>query len=177
MRILFILLSIALFVLCSCIDITQIRQPSEVGAGQLFDVNLGCSYTMDESDEGDISGVDYWGVLAIQIPDDWKVINTGFSGSNSGSFTESDKVMAVVQLDYPAKEGYHWVAYRTFDAVKIDPKVEQLKYDVKIKLQAGKITGEFQPDYKVGVSQEPEIKSTSITWGETTVEVPKITVK
>jgi hypothetical protein len=177
MRILLTLSAITLIMLCSCVDITQIRQPDSVGAGQAFDVNLGCSYTMSEDDQGDVSGVDYWGILAIQIPDDWKVVNTGYSGSNSGSFTEDSKVLAVVQLDYPAKEGYHWVAYHTFDSVQVKPEAKELIYDVKIKLQAGTTKGEFQPDYKIGVSEVPDIKSTSITWGETTVEVPKITVK
>ena len=176
MRVLLMLSAIVLVALCSCINITQIRQPDKVGTGQAFDVNLGCSYTLSEED-GDVSGVDYWGVLAIQIPDDWKVVNTLYSGSTSGSFTENANTLAVLQLDYPAKEGYHWVAYRTFDAVKVAPDAKELKYDVKIKLQAGKTAGEFQPDYKVGVSEVPDIKSTSITWGENTVEVPKITVQ
>jgi hypothetical protein len=177
MRIVFLVASIVLVVLCSCVDITQIRQPDSVGTGQAFEVNLGCSYTMTEEDQGEVSDIDYWGVLAILIPDDWKVINTGYSGSNSGSFTEDSKVEAVVQLDYPAKQGYHWVAYRTFDSVKVNPEAKELIYDVKIKLQAGKTKGEFQPNYMVGVSEVPDIKSTSITWGDTTVEVPKITVK
>lgn len=176
MRILMMLLLVAIIVLCSCVDITNIRQPKEVGTGQAFDVNLDCSYTVSD-DDGDISGVDYWGVLAIQIPDDWKVINTLYSGSSGGSFTENANALAVVQLDYPAQAGYHWVAYRTFDAVQVAPDAKELKYDVKIKLQAGKGKGEFQPDYKIGVSEEPEIKSTSITWGETTVTVPTIMVK
>lgn len=167
----------ALLLGLACVDIVEVDQPKEVNKNATFDVTLKGSVLSDST--ADPEEAEYRGTLAVQIPVDWKVISATYEGDHSGTFEENKRVAGHMELEQAASSGFAWVGFLTRESIAIDDPGKGYEYTVKLKLKAGKTSGNYMIDYRLGINEGggTEITNSSITWGGNNADVQTTKVK
>jgi hypothetical protein len=160
---LIILIAIALLLsfLC-CVNIEKIDQPESVKAGDVFKVTI----TGAIGDTSNSEGQQYYGILGVLVPKDWKVSDVKYSNSVNGEMVQKDRLSMAIDLEYPAPDGYVWYGFITRDVCSITKEMTNTKVVLDFKIMAGKKKGTYNIDYRLGACTKPEIIASDLIWGE-----------
>lgn len=130
-------------VLCACLEIDQVRQPSVVAPGDTLTV------TMDIHSQGTDPNP-HAVFVTVLVPNDWQAIDAKYQSQKfgSGDFVPSQYWADSCEVVHPSGPNYKWVGFLTPRAFLANE--ERIEATVICRLKVGQQTGSYQLAYTLG---------------------------
>lgn len=126
----------------SCIKIVDVVQPLEISAGSTFEVMLLVRADVSARADGPV-----FGILGVSLPEGVDVKEATFRGAAKGKLRRLEGVNAGALGERPS---YEWAFFRTADGYETSVLSGGV-FDVKLKIKAGKATGDYRFAYAAAV--------------------------